>query len=599
MLNSINANFGLLGMHSRLWRQLGNRRKKQIILLVLLNPIAGFVEVVGLGAVLPFLSVLIAPESVLKYPIVVELAAIVGITNAADLVFPVVIAFCLLSLLAAIVRIAVMRAMTSISLGCGADLCCSAYTKTLHQPYSTHISRHSSNVILGISNKVSGVGNTLLQILLLINSGLIGVSLIVAMFYINPVIAASAALGFGGAYIFISLVFKRTLYLNGRKISEQSEIVHKSLQEGLGSIRDILLDGTQQIYANVFKHADYNLRKAQGSNAVIAASPRFVMEALGIILIAMAAYFLSARPGGVLEVFPVLAAFALGAQRLLPAMQQCYSAIATITGSQAALSDALVLLEQPMLAPEKERLAPRISFNNEIRLESVCFKYPNTEELVLNNASAIISRGARVVLIGTTGSGKSTLVDILLGLLQPTSGRLTVDGLCLDGNMVRAWQRRIAHVPQFIYLTDASLAENIAFGVPKDEIDMGLVCKAARQAQILGFIDGLPDKFNTRVGERGARLSGGQRQRIGIARALYKQANVILLDEATSALDEVTESSVMQTIEDLGKDMTILLITHRLSTVQKCDQIFELLNGEIRRVDKPLKINNIKNSILK
>jgi ATP-binding cassette subfamily B protein len=251
-----------------------------------------------------------------------------------------------------------------------------------------------------------------------------------------------------------------------------------------------------------------------------------------------------------------------------------------------------------MPAPEKERLAPRISFNNEIRLESVCFKYPNTEELLLNNASAIISRGARVALIGTTGSGKSTLVDILLGLLQPTGGRLTVDGLCLDGSMVRAWQRRIAHVPQFIYLTDASLAENIAFGVPKDKIDMGLIVKAAKQAQIFDFIVGLPDKFNTRVGERGARLSGGQRQRIGIARALYKQANVILLDEATSALDEVTESSIMQTIEELGSDVTILLISHRLSTLQKCDQILELSNGEIRRAEKVLTIKNTQNSLL-
>jgi ABC-type multidrug transport system fused ATPase/permease subunit len=569
---------------ARLWQCLSSKRKRQIIILVLTYPFAGFVEVVGLGAVLPFLSVLIAPESVFKYPIVVELAGVVGITNAADLVLPVVIAFCLLSLFAAIVRIAVMRAMTSISLGCGADLCLGAYTKTLHQPYATHISRHSSNVILGISNKVSGVGNTLLQILLLINSGLIGISLTVAMFYISPVIAASAAFGFGGAYVVISVVFKRTLYLNGRKISEQSEVVHKSLQEGLGSIRDILVDGTQQIYANVFKHADHNLRKAQGSNAVIAASPRFVMEALGIILIAMAAYFFSVRPGGVLEVFPVLAAFALGAQRLLPAMQQSYSAIATIMGSQAALSDALVLLEQPMPAPEKEALAPSIAFNNEIKLESVCFKYPNTEEWVLNNASMTIPRGARVALIGTTGSGKSTLLDVLLGLLQPVSGRLAVDGLCLDQYMIKAWQKNIAHVPQFIYLTDASIAENIAFGVTKDYIDMKLVYKAADQAQISGFIDGLPDKFDTRVGERGARLSGGQRQRIGIARALYKQAKVILLDEATSALDEVTESSVMQTIEELGLDVTIVIIAHRLNTVQKCDQIFELLNGEIHSV---------------
>lgn len=593
MFNSIEANFGLRGLLSRLWVQLGVKRKKQIILLVLLYPIAGFFEVVGLGAVMPFLSVLIAPESVFKYPIVVDLAGVVGITNAADLVLPVVIAFCLLSLLAAIVRIAVMRAMTSISLGCGADLCFSAYTKTLHQPYATHISRHSSKVILGISSKVSGVGNTLLQILLLINSGLIGISLTVAMFYISPVIAASSVLVFGSSYIVLTMVFKRRIYLNGRMISEESEILIKSLQEGLGSIRDILVDGTQRIYGNVFKHADNNLRKAQGSNAVIAASPRFVMEAMGIILIAMAAYFFSVRPGGVLEVFPVLAAFALGAQRLLPAMQQCYSAIATITGSQAALSDALVLLEQPMPPTEKETMAPNVIFNKEIRLESVCFKYPSSEEWVLNNASMIIPRGTRIALIGATGSGKSTLQDILLGLLQPTSGRLTVDGVCLDGYMVRAWQRRIAHVPQFIYLTDASLAENIAFGVSRDEIDMELVCKAAKQAQIFGFIDDLPDKFNTRVGERGARLSGGQRQRIGIARALYKQANVILLDEATSALDEVTERSVMQTIEELGPDVTILIIAHRLSTVQKCDQILELSNGEIRRADKVFTIKNI------
>jgi ATP-binding cassette subfamily B protein len=321
------------------------------------------------------------------------------------------------------------------------------------------------------------------------------------------------------------------------------------------------------------------MRHAEGENIFINQAPRYVMEALGMALIAAFVLFLS-RHGGVMEALPILALLALGAQRLLPLMQQLYGNWSVMVGSKAALVDVLNLLEQPLpinaSLPEPAPLLLRES----IRFEDVSFQYTSNSPWILKDVNLTINKGARVGIIGGTGSGKSTALDLLMSMLQPTLGRVMVDGRLIDPINQRSWQRNIAHVPQSIFLSDASISQNIAFGVPVELIDMERVRKAAQQAQLSDFIESSQEGYNTFIGERGVRLSGGQRQRIGIARALYKEASVLIFDEATSALDNETEQAVMRSIEGLSKELTLLIIAHRITTLSKCDFIVRINGGK-------------------
>ena len=355
----------------------------------------------------------------------------------------------------------------------------------------------------------------------------------------------------------------------------------KALQEGLGGIRDVLLDGAQAIYCNIYRDADLALSRAKANVSFISASPRYVMEALGMVLIAILAYMLSGQSGGVAEALPVLAALALGAQRLLPALQQSYNSWATVAGCEATLREILELLDQPLPERNFSELIMPLPFQNSIQFDSVDFRYSRSGPLVIEKLNLVIAKGSRVGFVGQTGSGKSTALDLLMGLLEPTKGRLIVDGHPITGSKVEEWQKNIAHVPQSIYLADATIAENIAFGIPRNSINIERMKLAAHQAQISEFIESRPDGYDAWVGECGIRLSGGQRQRIGIARALYKQASILVFDEATSALDTTTEQLVMSAIDSLSCNLTVLIIAHRITTVKNCDLIVEFAHGRV------------------
>jgi ABC-type multidrug transport system fused ATPase/permease subunit len=532
--------------------------------------------------VLPFLGILVAPEQVFNYPIVANMAQAWGITSADQLVLPLTVMFATAALMAGAIRILLLWANTRLAVAAGVDLSIEVYRRTLYQPYQVHVSRNSSEVISGITNKVNGVVfGVLLPLLTLISATVLLVAIILTLITIHPMVAAVAAVGFGASYALITWMSRRRLHRNSQLIAYKQTQVVKALQEGLGGIRDVLLDGTQTVYCDIYRQADHPLRHAQGSNVFIGGSPRPVMEALGMVLIAALAYALSRQVGGIATALPVLGALALGAQRLLPALQQIYSAWAAIAGNHASLADIIALLDQPLPAELLKPAPAPLSFQDSIRFDAVRFRYSNDGPWVLDGLNLTIPKGARVGFVGSTGSGKSTTLDLLMGLLIPTEGEILVDAQPISVNRFRALQQSIAHVPQSIYLADTTLAENIAFGVPPDTIDLDRVQQAARQAQIADFIESSPDGYQAYVGERGIRLSGGQRQRIGIARALYKQASVLVFDEATSALDNTTEKSVMDAIKGLSSDLTILLIAHRLTTIRRCDTIVELEHGRI------------------
>jgi ATP-binding cassette subfamily B protein len=479
----------------------------------------------------------------------------------------------------------VLWAGMRLGLSSGSDLSIELYRRTLYQPYQVHLARNSSEVIAGITQKVNGVAFGVLQPVLVLASSMVLLVAVLAMLVaIDPVAAFSAAGGFGLSYAAIALVTRRRLQRNSERVAREQTQMVKALQEGLGGIRDVLLDGAQPLYCEIYRHADHPLRRAQGNSQFINASPRYAMEALGIVLISALAYAMAQRPGGIATALPVLGALALGAQRLLPALQQSYGAWVTMVSCQASLAETLALLDQPLPADAIQPAPAPLAFQQHIRFDDVRFRYSEGGPWVLKGLTLTIPKGSRVGFVGATGSGKSTALDILMGLLPPTAGALRVDDQAVTGLQLRAWQRTIAHVPQSIYLADTTLAENIAFGVPKADIDMNRVRQAARQAQIAEFIESRPEGYEALIGERGVRLSGGQRQRIGIARALYKQASVLVFDEATSALDNATEQSVMEAIDGLARDLTVLLIAHRLSTVRRCDVIVELKDGLVAAI---------------
>ena len=569
----------------RLWNHISPRRHVQFALLLILMLFASFAEMLSIGAMLPFLGVLTAPEKIFNFAAAQPIIRSLNLTEPTQLLLPLTIAFCLAAMIAGVMRILLLWATNRLSFAVGADLSIGIYRRTLYQPYALHCARNSSEVISGISSKSNVViYNIILPILTLLSSSIILTAILVLLLSINPLVAISAFGGFGMIYVVIIKMTRKQLIADSRIIASESVHVTKSLQEGLGGIRDILIDGNQEAYCQIYSNADLPLRRAQGNSLFIGSSPRYGVEALGMILIATLAYWLSNNEGGIASVIPVIGALAVGAQRLLPLLQQAYSSWSSITSGQISLQDALIFLDQPL--PDKvNRLADQsLTFKQNITLKQLGFQYSSVSSYVVKNLNLTITKGSRTGFIGITGSGKSTLLDIIMGLLQPTDGQLLIDGQVILSGNCRAWQAHIAHVPQAIFLADSSIEENIAFGVPKDRIDHFRVRQAARQAQIAESIESWPKQYQTFVGERGIRLSGGQRQRIGIARALYKQADVIIFDEATSALDNETEQAVMQAIEGLSQDLTVLIIAHRLTTLKNCTQIVELGEGGIKRV---------------
>ena len=568
----------------RLWAHISVRRRWQFLMLLVLTMFSSFAEVVSLSAVLPFIAIITQPDNLFNFPLITDIAHKLGIEKGADLLIPLTIVFVVASVLSGVLRIFLMWVSISLAKFTGADLSLSVFRRTLYQPYSTHVARSSSEIISGMTQKVGVATGVISSVISIITSGILFASIMTTLFIIEPLVTTISVVVFGSAYIFIALLTRYRVEINGQRCAQQQSHLIKIIQEGLGGIRDILIDGTQTVYCDTFHKSNLLLQRADRENTFINGFPRYFMESMGMILIAILVLVTNYRSGNVVDVLPILGAMALGAQRSLPLMQALYGSWSSIIASKAALVDVLELLDQPLQTqanlPEPEPLVLRET----ISFENVSFHYGSHGPCVLEGFNLKISKGSRVGIIGRTGSGKSTALDLLMCLLEPTRGQILVDGLPVNHDRQRAWQRIVAHVPQSIFLADSTIAENIAFGTPSDKIDLERVRDAAKQARISEFIESSPESYRTIVGERGVRLSGGQRQRIGIARALYKQASVLIFDEATSSLDNETEQSVMEAIEGLSKDLTLVIIAHRLTTLKNCTQIVELGNGVVKSI---------------
>lgn len=574
----------MINFLSRIWSHLAFRRRLQVSILCFFVAIASIVELLNIGSIIPFLAIVASPKEVFNNPLFSPVIQLFQFKSPSQMLLPAMAFFVLFVAFTNLFRAIVLWVSTRLSFAIGADLSLKAYRTSLNQPYSIHISRNSSEVISGIY-KIDSVVTVINQTFVIINSSLMTIAVLVTIFVLNPKFSAVFIFLFGSIYLLISLLTRVRLLANSERAANSSRKLAKLMQESLGGIRDILLDDSQSLHSFYFHKADLLLRRARGNINILSNIPRYIVETFGVFLIVLLVYWVASESQSFVEVVPILGAFAIGAQRLLPVLQQGYSAATVIQGEKFALKDVLLLLEGSEKSDGNGLSLTPIKFKNEIHISHVYFRYPNSRVNILSDINLTIKSGEKIGIIGKTGCGKSTFIDLLIGLLLPTSGSLVVDGVVIEVGNVKSWQKLIALVPQSIYLTDGSIAKNIAMGIPEESIDMQAVMSAAKMAGIANDISEWDLGYETLVGERGVRLSGGQRQRIGLARAFYKKPKILILDEATSALDVDTERRVMNSIDQyMSGDIhrpTILMIAHRLETLKYCEKIIKLEGGNI------------------
>lgn len=544
--------------------------------------IGALAEMLTLGAVIPFVSLLADPESAFKFPGLQALFQGLGWRDPEAIVTPMTLLFIILIVLASSVQVLLLISSTRFIHALGAELGVTMYRRILRQPYQFHVSQHSSEVIAAL-NKVQSMLNSVVKPAL---DGLIalvlGLAILSMMVYLQPVATLSAAAILVLSYVAIASAVRYRLKNNSRTIAQAQSIRVRRIQEGLGGIRDILLANRQVRVADTFARVDRTLRDAQAANTILNQLPQPIIQTLGMVLVISFAWFLAQRGDGITEALPILGALVLGAQRLFPMLQRLYAAWSRLTGNHQTFVDVLQFLELDGDTGRPDRSFGALTFRDRVRLEQVSFRYPGAEDDVLSEIDLNIQRGRRIGICGPTGAGKSTLVDLVMGLLEPTSGRLWVDDTPVDATNRHLWGQKIAHVPQDVFLLDASFAENIALGDYDEKVDMARVEEVARAAQVSEFIEAQPDSYRTHIGERGVRLSGGQRQRIALARAFYSNAEFIVLDEATSALDSETEASVMRAVEQIKGERTLLVIAHRQETLSFCHEVIRVDGAAVK-----------------
>jgi ABC-type multidrug transport system fused ATPase/permease subunit len=453
----------------------------------------------------------------------------------------------------------------------------------LSQPYLFFVSRHSTNLVLNTADHVVGViTGVLLPALQLLSRLAVAVCLALLVIAVEPVVAGTFAAAFGGLYLFIFGLVRRKLVVLGEQNLEGNRTKFRAASSLFQGIKDLKILGREDHYLGIFERSSQAVARSQALHGIITVVPRYIVETVAIGGMLVVALYLMVRERDLGRALPVLALYALAAYRLAPVLQNIFASFSQVRFNlpSVELLAAETVSLQP--APMESGAAAAMPFLREIALENVAFAYPGTDAAVLKAVTFSVPRYATVGIVGTTGAGKTTLVDILLGLMQPSRGALRVDGTRIDESNARAWRARIGYVPQVIYLSEESVAANIAFGIAAEHIDLRKVEAAARSANIHEFIVGeLPQGYETPIGERGIRLSGGQRQRVGIARALYSDPDVLVLDEATSSLDSITEDAVTDAIRKLSHRKTIIAIAHRITTLQDCDVIHMLAEGRV------------------
>jgi len=568
-----------------LYSLLTKEQRKKLLRLQFLVVLMSFAEIAGVVSIGPFMALVGDISQLEGEGFLAGVYRATGLENPRDFLFWLGISVLVVLTVAACISMFTIWRLSMYGARVGAELGNRLFKHYMHQPWLFHASGSSSQLTNRIAQETQRITAQIINPLMQMNAKLVmALFMALAIFLYNPVVAISGLVIFASAYALLYKTVRRRLMRNSRHISEAQQMRFKLMGEGFGGIKDALLLGRQKDFTDRFQTACEKFATAQGTNMAMAQAPRYAMElvAFGSIIF-LVLYLLAAHEGNLGAILPVLSVYALAGFKLLPAFQQIYTGLSSIRGNLSAFDSvrddlrASIFETTKAATPTTKRLTPKKS----VRLNNIVFSYPGKEEPVLKNLDITIPANGVIGLVGASGSGKSTAIDLLLGLIEPQRGNLLIDGQPLTKDSIRAWQNSVGFVPQSIFLADSSIRENIAFGLPPEAVDEEKVNRAANMAHLDELLAELPHGLDTRVGERGVQLSGGQRQRIGIARALYHDADVLVLDEATSALDGITEKLIMDAIHDFSGKKTIIMIAHRLATVRQCDAIYLLEKGEV------------------
>ena len=561
--------------------------------------ISGICELFTIATVVPFLTVISDVDLALKFPLIPFLINSLDLETSKSIILLITSIFISAAIFTALIRVFTLWLSNKTSSAIGYELGCKAYFATIKQSYKVHLSRNSSEVINALTyclNQTVVVINSFLNLIL---STIIILFISIGFIIINPITGIVTITAFLSCYFLIGLNTRKRFIKNSALIVEANKKEIKLVQESLSSIRDIIINDNYDYYYQYFKKTDRILRKANFQSSFLSSFPRSTLDSVGIIFIAILASIYASNGYSESTIFTILGTIALSSQRLIPSIQLFYGNWSTINSRASSVLSFLELLEQPIPNKSNTNNLKKLKFNKSIKLKDVSFKYSDQQKFVLRNINIKIDKGQRIGIIGPTGSGKSTLTELIAGLIRPTQGSLSIDNLNLDSNnqkIIRNWQKNIATVPQFIYLSDNTISENIALGIEKEKIDFEKLKYVSEISSSSDFINKLDYKFNTNVGEKGIKLSGGERQRIAIARALYSEPDILIFDEATSSLDIRTEDEIMRNVNKLPSHMTIIIVAHRLATIRGCDVIYELHNGEIKNMYLGDDINKIIDS---
>ena len=562
-------------------------QRRQAAWLLVMLIIVALLDMIGVASILPFIAILSNPglietNSILKY--MFQISNNFGVDNHKEFFFAsgiMVFAILIISLtfkaFTTYLQVRFVK-MCEYSIG---KLLVEGY---LNQPYSWFLSRHSTELgrtILSEASQVAGGG--MKPLIEVTAKGAITIALLILLIVADTKLALIVGFSLGGSYWILFYCVRKYLNQTGKKRLKHDQSRFMSVSEAFNAVKEIKFGGLEKNYINSFSDSAGNFARTNTSVEVVGLLPRFILEAVafgGVLLIIL---YVMMNTGNFNNALPILSLYVFAGYRLMPALQQVYVSFTQLTFVGSAIDKLYEDIKKIKLTKENQNQDQEtLSFNETISLKNIYYNYPNTSITTLKNINLNIAAKSTIGLIGTTGSGKTTTVDIILGLLEPQKGTLEIDGKIITQQNSRSWQRAIGYVPQQIYLADNSIAANIAFGVEPKNIDLEAVERAAKIANLHKFVmDELPQKYQTFIGERGVRLSGGQRQRIGIARALYHNPKLLIFDEATNALDDQTEKAVMDAVNNLGKNITIILIAHRLNTLKNCDAIFKLEKGHL------------------
>ena len=563
-----------------IWMLIQKKRRFQFLLLLLVMIISSIAELCTLASVVPFLKIIVDPESIFNIKIIKYLSEnYFPVTDSSELLLPITLTFGLSAILSSFIRLITIYFNQTLSAKIGSDISSLCYSKILERNFLQHSQSNSSFTLKVIINQIDFTVIVINFFLELIASSLITLTVVATLFLANWKVALIAVLFTSISYFQISKNSKKRLTNNSKTISNSLNLQIKNIQETLGSFREVILHNLQKQIVSKYEEIDIKRRLRLAENQSIAKFPKYILEGLGLMMVAIFSYFLIRNSNQTSNFISTIGLLTLGAQRLLPAAQQIYNSWTSIKANSAAVLDIKKVLD--INVEPSKIIKNNLYFKKNIKLKDVSFKYNDKESNVLENINLVINKGSCIGIKGTTGSGKSTLFDIILGLLQPTKGRVFVDDIDIRSN-IYYWRSMLAHVPQEIYLLDDTISQNIAFGVEKNKIDFNRIETVAKMSYVSEFVNKYPKKYETFVGEKGISLSGGQIQRIGIARALYLQKKILILDEATSALDRDTEKRVIDSILSYSNQVTIFTIAHRLETLKYCDSIITIENGQIK-----------------